>query len=90
MTNKIKAMHKKNYLRREIMEKKDLVKGFKKVIEDILDNYEQYTPQEKAQVKELFEKASELNTVLDKYDVEHKFDWNEYFISVGRYFDSFH
>jgi hypothetical protein len=72
------------------MEKKDLVKGFKKVIEDILDNYEQYTPEEKAQVRELFEKASELNTVLDKYDVEHKFDWNEYFISVGRYFDSFH
>ena len=72
------------------MEKKDLVKGFKKVIEDILDNYEQYTPEEKAKVKELFEKASSLNTILDKYDVEHKFDWNEYFISVGRYFDTFH
>ena len=72
------------------MEKKDFVKGFKKVIEDILDNYEQYTPEEKAQVRELFEKASSLNTVLDKYDIEHKFDWNEYFISVGRYLDSFH
>ena len=72
------------------MEKKELVKGFKKVIEDILDNYEQYTPEEKAKVKELFEKASSLNTILDKYDVEHKFDWNEYFISVGRYFDTFH
>jgi hypothetical protein len=72
------------------MEKKDLVKGFKKVIEDIMDNYEKYTDEEKAQVKELFEKASALNTVLDKYDVERKFDWNEYFISVGKYFDSFH
>ena len=72
------------------MEKQDLVKGFKKVIEDIFDNYEQYTPEEKAKVKELFEKASELNTVLDKYDVERKFDWNDYFITVGRYFDSFH
>ena len=72
------------------MEKKDLVKGFKKVIEDILDNYEEYTPEEKAGVKELFEKASALNTVLDKYDVEHKFDWNEYFVSAGKYFDSFH
>lgn len=71
------------------MEKKDLVKGFKKVIEDVLDNYEQYTPEEKSQIRELFEKASELNAVLDKYDVEHKFDWNEYFIAVGRYFDSF-
>ena len=72
------------------MEKKELVKGFKKVIEDLLDNYEKYTDEEKAQVKEIFEKASALNTVLDKYDVEHKFDWQEYFTSVGRYFDSFH
>ena len=72
------------------MEKKDLVKGFKKVIEDILDNYEEYTPEEKAKVKELFEKASALNTVLDKYDAKHKFDWNEYFVSAGKYFDSFH
>ena len=72
------------------MEKKDLVKGFKKVIEDILDNYEKYTDEEKAQVKELFEKASALNAVLDKYDVEYTIDWQEYFISVGRYFDTFH
>ena len=72
------------------MEKKDLVKGFKKVIEDILDHYDRYTSEEKAQVKELFEKASDLNTILDKYDVEHKFDWNEYFISVGRYFETIH
>ena len=72
------------------MEKKDLVKGFKKVIEDILDHYDSYTSEEKAQVKELFKKASDLNTILDKYDVEHKFDWNEYFISVGRYFEILH
>lgn len=72
------------------MEKKDLVKGFKKVIDDIFDNYEQYTPEEKDLVKALFEKASSLNTVLDKYDVEHKFDWNDYFTSVGKYFESFY
>ena len=72
------------------MEKKDLVKNFKKLIEDLLDNYDKYTDEEKAQVKDIFNKASELNTVLDKYDVEHKFDWNDYFASVGRYFDSFH
>lgn len=71
------------------MEKKDLVKGFKKVIEDLMDNYEIYTDEEKAQVKEVFKKASELNAILDKYDVEHKFDWQEYFASVGHYFDSF-
>ena len=72
------------------MEKKYLVKGFKVVVEDLLDNYEKYTDEEKAQVKELFDKASKLNAVLDKYDVEHKFDWQQYFISVGKYFDSFH
>ena len=72
------------------MEKKDLIKGFKTVIEDLLDNFDKYTDEEKAQVREIFEKASELNAILDKYDVEHKFDWQEYFISVGRYFDSFH
>jgi hypothetical protein len=72
------------------MEKKDLVKGFKKVIEDLLDNYDKYTDEEKAKVKEIFVKASELNTILDKYDVEHKFDWQEYFIAVGQYFDTIH
>lgn len=71
------------------MEKKDLVKGFDKVIEDLLDNYDKYTEEEKAQVREIFQKASELNAILDKYDIEHKFDWQEYFIAVGVYFDSF-
>ena len=72
------------------MEKKELVKKFKIVIEDLLDNYDKYTDEEKAQVKEIFQKVADLNTVLDKYDVEHKFDWNEYFIAVGKYFDSIH
>ena len=72
------------------MEKKDLVKGFKRVIEDIFDNYDKYTDSEKAQVKELFNKAAELNSVLDKYDVEHKFDWKEYFVSLGQYLDNYY
>ena len=72
------------------MEKKELVKKFKIVIEDLLDNYDKYTDEEKAQVKEIFQKVADLNTVLDKYDVEHKFDWNEYFIAVGKYFESIH
>ena len=29
-----------------------------------------------------------LNTILDKYDVEAKFDWEEYFSLVGQYFDT--
>jgi hypothetical protein len=72
------------------MEKKELVKGFKTIIEDLLDNYDKYTDEEKAKVKEIFLKASELNAILDKYDVEHKIDWDKYFTLAGKYFDSFH
>ena len=72
------------------MEKKELVKGFDALIEDILDNYDKYTDEEKAQVKALFEKASELNTILDKYDVEHKFDWQGYFVTLGQYLDTYY
>jgi hypothetical protein len=71
------------------MDKKELVKGFKSIISDLLDNYDKYTDEEKAQIREIFQKASELNTVLDKYDIEAEFDWEEYFISVGRYFDGY-
>jgi hypothetical protein len=67
-------------------EKKQLVKGFKTLIEDLLDHYEKYTDEEKAQVKEIFEKASELNVILDKYDIKTEFSWDAYFESVGRYF----
>jgi dihydrodipicolinate reductase len=47
-----------------------------------------HTEEEKAQIKEIFQKTAELNTVLDKYDTESKFDWEEYFILVGQYFDA--
>ena len=67
-------------------EKKELLKNFKIVVEDLLDHYEQYTDEEKAQVKALFQKASELNAILDKYDIETKFDWNAYFDYVNTYF----
>jgi hypothetical protein len=72
------------------MEKNELVKGFKTIIEDLLDNYDKYTDEEKAKVKEIFLNASELNAILDKYDVEHKIDWDKYFTLAGKYFDSFH
>lgn len=71
------------------MNKKELAKQFKVLIEDLLDNYDKYTDDEKAQVKELFKKASELNAVLDKYDIEHTFDWKEYFVSLGQYSDNY-
>ena len=68
-------------------EKKELIKKFKVVIEDLLDNYEEYTDEEKAQVKEIFQKVADLNSILDKYDIDVKFDWNEYLTACSRCFD---
>ena len=68
--------------------KKELLKKFKALAEDLLDNYDKYTEEEKAQVKELFEQAAKLNAVLDKYDVELQFSWEEYLQTVGQYFDA--
>ena len=68
-------------------EKKELVKKFKVVIEDLMDHYEEYTDEEKAQIKEVFQKVADLNAIMDKYDVDVKFDWEEYLIACGQYFD---
>lgn len=69
-------------------EKNELVKKFKVVIEDLLDHYEEYTDEEKAQIREIFQKVAELNTLLDKYDVDVKIDWEEYFSAASKYFDA--
>jgi hypothetical protein len=53
-----------------------------------MDHYEEYTDEEKAQIKEIFQKVAQLNTILDKYDINAKFDWQEYFILMGQYFDA--
>mgnify|MGYP006932842697 FL=1 len=70
------------------MNKKELAKGFKIIIDDLLDNYDKYTDEEKTQIQEIFTKASELNTLLDKYDIKTQFDWNEYFAALGQCFDA--
>ena len=67
-------------------EKKELIKNFKIVIEDLLDHYDKYTDKEQAEIRELFEKVSDLNRILDKYDIETTFNWQEYFESIGSYF----
>ena len=67
-------------------EKKELIKKFKVVIEDLLDNYEIYTDEEKQQIKEIFEKTAKLNAILDKYDVEKASFWKEYCELVNEYF----
>ena len=67
-------------------EKKEFIKKFNVVIEDLLDNYEKYSDEEKAQIKELFEKVVDLNKILDKYDVESEVNWSEYWGTVSQYF----
>ena len=67
-------------------EKKELLKNFNVVIKDLLDNYELYTDEEKAQIKEVFQKVVELNALLDKYDVDVKIDWREYVTAYDLYF----
>ena len=67
-------------------EKKALLKNFKAIIEDLLDHYEEYTDEEKTKVKEIFQKTAELNELLDKYDIDTTFNWQEYFTSVSGYF----
>ena len=67
-------------------EKKEFIKKFNVVIEDLLDNYEKYSDEEKAQIKELFEKVADLNKILDKYDIESEVNWSEYWGTVSQYF----
>ena len=67
-------------------EKKEFIKKFNVAIEDLLDNYEKYSDEEKAQIKELFEKVADLNKILDKYDIESEVDWSEYWGTVSQYF----
>ena len=67
-------------------EKNELLKKFKTVIDDLMDHYEEYTDEEKAQIKEIFQKVAELNTILDKYDIDAKVDWAEYSEVYGHYF----
>ena len=69
-------------------ERRVLLKKFSAVVKDLLDNYDQYTDEEKAQVKEVFQKAVELNTVLDKYDATEKLYWKEFIDAYGKYFES--
>ena len=67
-------------------EKTELIKKFKVVIEDLLDNYEEYTDEEKAQIKEIFQKVADLNAILDKYDIDVELDWEEYSAAYCHFF----
>ena len=67
-------------------EKKELIKKFKVVIEDLMDNYEEYTDEEKPEIKEIFKKVADLNRILDKYDIDVRVDLEEYSEAYGQYF----
>ena len=67
-------------------EKKELVKKFKVVIEDLLDNYEIYTEEEQAKIKDIFQKVADLNKTLDKYDVAKESYWVEFYAAYGQFF----
>ena len=68
-------------------EKKELLKKFKTVIDDVMDHYEEYTDEERTQIKEIFQKVAELNKILDKYDIDVDFDWAEYYELLGQCFE---
>ena len=40
----------------------------------------------KEQVKEVFRKVTELNAILDKYDIDVDVDWSEYITAYDHYF----
>ena len=67
-------------------EKEVLIENFQALIEDLLDHYEEYTEEEKNQIKEIFQKATTLNEILDKYDIERKLEWPDYLTAFDRYF----
>ena len=51
-----------------------------------MDNYENYTEEERAQIKAIFQKVAELNSVLDKYDTEEKPYWTDFLDAYGQFF----
>ena len=67
-------------------EKKVLLKKFKVIVDDLMDHYEEYTDEEKTQIKEIFQKVADLNAILDKYDIDVSSNWEEYCDLVSRYF----
>ena len=51
-----------------------------------MDHYEEYTEEEKSQIRDIFQKVAQLNTVLDKYDMEMEVDWAAYEAAYNQYF----
>lgn len=56
--------------------RKELNKQIDLLVEDILDNYDSYSDEDKLRVKNLIEQMTELNGILDKYDKKKKKFWD--------------
>ena len=66
--------------------KKELNKQIDLLVEDILDNYEKYSPEDKLRVKNLIEQMTKLNGVLDKYDKKKKSFWDKLTEAFNNFF----
>ncbi|MGN1200895.1 MAG: hypothetical protein ACI4R8_01335 [Candidatus Caccovivens sp.] len=66
--------------------KKELNKQIDLLVEDILDNYDKYSDEDKLRVKNLIEQMTKLNGVLDKYDKKKKSFWNKLTEAFNNFF----
>ena len=66
--------------------KKELNKQIDLLVEDILDNYDKYSDEDKLRVKNLIEQMTKLNGVLDKYDKKKKSFWDKLTEAFNNFF----
>ena len=62
---------------------RELKKQFTKLVDDIFDNYDKYTVEEKSRVKNCFCQLKDLNSLLEKYDKKTKNIWIEIMENFG-------
>lgn len=65
--------------------KKELNKAFEKLIEDIMDNYDKYTDEDKRAVESLYNNALSLNDRLEHYDKKPT-AWEKFKIAFNNFF----
>ena len=57
-------------------DKKTITKKLRKVIDDLMDNYEKYNDEDKLKVKKQMKDLIDLNKSLDKYDSRFTNIWD--------------
>ncbi len=68
-------------------DKKNVVIGYKKIIEDLLDNYDRYTEGEKSTIKKALSELYNLNRSLNKYDKNPRVWENEAKEAYNKFFN---